>query len=202
MAEFLAVALITILAVISPGADFAIVTKNSYLYGRKTGLLTAMGIAMGVLVHVTYTLVAVAVVLKFVPNFLVYIKYLGASYLIYIGYKTFTQLPVTDSSNSSPITARQALRYGFFTNALNPKTTLFVISTYTQIVSTFTPKVVLIGYGLFMSLAHFVWFAIVAMVFSHQVLRQKMLQRQVTINRIIGAILAMLGVFLLGSNIQ
>lgn len=35
MAEFIAVILITILAVISPGADFAIVTKNSYLYGRK-----------------------------------------------------------------------------------------------------------------------------------------------------------------------
>lgn len=35
MAEFIAVILITILAVVSPGADFAIVTKNSYLYGRK-----------------------------------------------------------------------------------------------------------------------------------------------------------------------
>ncbi len=39
MAEFIAVILITILAVISPGADFAIVTKNSYLYGRKKRII-------------------------------------------------------------------------------------------------------------------------------------------------------------------
>lgn len=201
MAEFLAVVLITILAVISPGADFAIVTKNSYLYGRQIGILTAIGIALGVLVHVTYTLVGVAVVLKFAPNLLTYIKYLGAFYLIYIGYKTFTQLPVADTNRSNPLSKRQALQYGFFTNALNPKTTLFVVSTYTQIISNLTPKAVLIGYGLFMSLAHFVWFAMVVMVFSQQQLRQKMLQRQVVINRVIGLVLAMLGIFLLLAHV-
>ena len=42
MAEFIAVILITILAVVSPGADFAIVTKNSYLYGRKIGVFTSL----------------------------------------------------------------------------------------------------------------------------------------------------------------
>lgn len=201
MAEFLAVVLITILAVISPGADFAIVTKNSYLYGRQIGILTALGIALGVLVHVSYTLVGVAVVLKFAPNFLTYIKYLGAFYLIYIGYKTFTQLPVADTNRSNPLSKRQALQYGFFTNALNPKTTLFVVSTYTQIVSSLTPKAVLIGYGLFMSLAHFVWFAMVVLVFSQQKLRQQMLQRQVVINRVIGLILVMLGIFLLLAHV-
>ena len=201
MAEFLAVVLITILAVISPGADFAIVTKNSYLYGRQIGILTALGIALGVLVHVSYTLVGVAVVLKFAPNFLTYIKYLGAFYLIYIGYKTFTQLPVADTNRSNPLSKRQALQYGFFTNALNPKTTLFVVSTYTQIISNLTPKAVLIGYGLFMSLAHFVWFAMVVLVFSQQQLRQQMLQRQVVINRVIGLVLAMLGIFLLLAHV-
>ena len=69
MTEFFTVIMITILAVISPGADFAIVTKNSYLYGRSVGVLTAIGIALGVLVHVTYTLVAVAIVMKIAPNF-------------------------------------------------------------------------------------------------------------------------------------
>lgn len=77
-----------------------------------------------------------------------------------------------------------------------------MISTYTQIVSGLTPKTILIGYGLFMSFAHLVWFAIVALLFSQQALRAKMLQRQVTINRVIGVILAGLGVFLLGSNLS
>lgn len=202
MTEFLAVIVITILAVISPGADFAIVTKNSYLYGRSIGVLTAIGIALGVLIHVAYTLTAVAIVMKFAPNFLTIIKYLGAFYLIYIGYKTFIQKPIQDVSASDCIGALQALRYGFFTNALNPKTTLFVISTYTQIVSATTPKSILIGYGLFMSFAHFIWFALVALLFSQRTLREKMLKRQVTINRVIGFILGLLGVFLLFANIN
>ena len=202
MTEFLAVIMITILAVISPGADFAIVTKNSYLYGRSIGVLTAIGIALGVLIHVTYTLLAVAIVMKFAPNFLTIIKYLGAFYLIYIGYKTFSQKPVEDASDSTRIRSGQALQYGFFTNALNPKTTLFVISTYTQIVSATTPKLILIGYGLFMSVTHFVWFALVAVLFSQRTLREKMLKKQVAINRVIGFILGLLGVFLLFTSVN
>ncbi|MFI7823681.1 LysE family translocator, partial [Acinetobacter baumannii] len=131
MAEFITVILITILAVISPGADFAIVTKNSYLYGRKIGVFTSLGISLGVLVHVTYTLVAVAFVMIYTPQILNIVKYIGAFYLIYIGYKTFTQKPVLDTAALTSIGTLQAIKYGFFTNALNPKTTLFVISTYT-----------------------------------------------------------------------
>ncbi|MGP4864004.1 LysE family translocator [Psychrobacter sp. T6-5] len=202
MTEFYAVMLITILAVISPGADFAIVTKNSYMYGRSVGVLTAIGIALGVLIHVAYTLIGVKVVMHLAPNFLVIIKYVGALYLIYIGYKTFLQRPVVDTTNKASIGLWRAFRNGFFTNALNPKTTLFVISTYTQIVSATTSNTILIGYGIFMSAAHFIWFTVVALLFSQQALRTKMLRKQVVINRVIGSILALLGMILLMTNIQ
>lgn len=203
MAEFIAVILITILAVISPGADFAIVTKNSYLYGRKKGVFTSLGISLGVLVHVTYTLVAVAFVMIYTPQILNIVKYICAFYLIYIGYKTFTQKPVLDTAALTSIGTLQAIKYGFFTNALNPKTTLFVISTYTQIVSFTTPKTILLAYGFFMSFAHFLWFSLVAVVlFSSMLLRQKMLAKQVHINRVIGSILCVLGVILLFTKFQ
>ena len=201
MTEFLAVIAITLLAVISPGADFAIVTKNSYLYGRLSGILTAIGIALGVLIHVAYTLIGVSAIMTFAPNFLTAVKYLGAIYLIYIGYQTYRQPPTTDTDSFAAINKKQALRYGFFTNALNPKTTLFVISTYTQIVSTVTPTVILVGYGLFMSVAHLIWFALVAVLFSQRYLREKMLKQQVIINRVIGFILGLLGVVLLFANL-
>ncbi|MBI1450510.1 MULTISPECIES: LysE family translocator [Acinetobacter] len=197
MGELIAVILITLLAVVSPGADFAIVTKNSYLYGRKIGVLTSLGISLGVLIHVSYTLIAVAFVMAYTPQILNIVKYIGAIYLIYIGYKTFVQKPITDTSVISVINPFQAIKYGFFTNALNPKTTLFVISTFTQIVSTTTPKIILISYGIFMSFAHFLWFSLVALLFSSIVLRQKMLARQVQINRVIGSILCVLGILLL-----
>ncbi|OTG86641.1 lysine transporter LysE [Acinetobacter sp. ANC 4558] len=196
MYEFLAVALITILAVVSPGADFAVVTRNSYLYGRKIGIFTAFGIAVGVLLHVFYTLCAMIFIVSYLSYLLHIIKYCGAAYLIYIGYKTFMQLPIKETCPDGVLTILQAFKQGFLTNAFNPKTTLFVLSTYTQIVSIETPKFVLIVYGLFMSLAHFIWFSIVALVFSILLLRKKMLAQQVLMNRVIGLILCILGVLL------
>lgn len=202
MDEFIAVIVITILAVISPGADFAVVTKNSYLYGRKIGILTSLGIAVGVLIHVFYTLCAISLVLSYTPYILHIIKYLGAMYLIYIGYKTFIQLPVSDVLISGNLYPFQSFKNGVLTNALNPKTTLFVISTYTQIVNISTPKIILIIYGGFMSFAHFVWFSIVALVFSIVLLREKMLNNQIIINKAIGSILCALGVGLLATQIR
>lgn len=201
MAEFLTIIVITILAAVSPGADFAIVTKNSYLHGRSVGIMTAIGIGLGVLVHVAYTLVAVAVVMNYAPDFFTVIKFVGAAYLIYIGYKTFTQKPVDTSGSCPEITSLQALRYGFFCNVTNPKTMLFVISTYTQIVSAATPEFILVGYGVFMSFTHFIWFVLVTLLFSQVSLRQKMLDKQVAINRFIGVILGMLGGSLLFTSI-
>ncbi|MFF7689263.1 LysE family translocator [Streptomyces syringium] len=198
MAELLAVALITVLAVISPGADFAMTVRNSYLYGRTPGLLSAVGISLGVLVHVTYTILGVGLLIAHAPSAFTVIKLIGAGYLVYVGIKTFTnrtQLDV-DLSDGPVITSGQALRTGFLTNALNPKTTLFVLSTFTQVIHQDTPLWRQIGYGLFMSLAHLVWFSLAALFFSNDRLRRKMLRKQVVLNRVIGSVLVGLGVAL------
>lgn len=201
MAEFLAIVVITILASVSPGPGFAIVTKNSYLHGRTVGIMTAIGIALGLLVHVVYTLVGVAFIIKASPNFFTVIKFVGAAYLIYVGYKTFTQKPIDTIIGSSPtISSFQALRHGFICDVTNPKSMLFVISVYTQMVSTATPEFVLVGYGVFMSATNFIWFVLVTLLFTQVSLRQKMLNKQVSINRFIGTALSMLGGSLLVSN--
>lgn len=198
MAELLAVALITVLAVISPGADFAMTVRNSYLYGRAPGLFSAVGISLGVLVHVTYTILGVGLLIAHSPSAFTVIKLVGAGYLVYIGVKTFaqrTRLDI-DLSDGPAISRIQALRTGFLTNALNPKTTLFVLSTFTQVIHQDTPLWRQIGYGLFMSFAHLVWFAMAALFFSNDRLRAKMLRSQVVLNRVIGSVLVGLGVAL------
>ncbi|MCQ4438463.1 LysE family transporter, partial [Clostridioides difficile] len=46
---------ITLLAVISPGPDFAMVTRHRLMLSRRSGVLTALGVGLGVTVHVSYT---------------------------------------------------------------------------------------------------------------------------------------------------
>ncbi|MDN3020475.1 LysE family transporter [Streptomyces sp. S.PB5] len=198
MTEILAVAVITVLAVIAPGADFAMVVRNSYLHGRRTGLLAATGVAAGVLVHVTYTMLGVGLLIASSTFLFTVIKLVGAAYLVYIGVRTFrTRGEVeVDLETTSDLTPLQALRSGFLTNVLNPKTTLFVVSTFAQVVSPGTPVVQQVGYGLFMSLAHLLWFGVVAVFFSHDRMRTLMLRGQKVLNKVIGSVLAGLGISL------
>ncbi|MFE0644275.1 LysE family translocator [Streptomyces sp. NPDC058877] len=198
MGQLVAVAVITVLAVISPGADFAMTVRNSYLYGRTAGVLAAVGISLGVLVHVTYTMLGVGLLVTRTPALFTAMKLVGAAYLVYVGYKTFVaraQVDIDLSEGGGPSKAG-ALRTGFLTNALNPKTMLFVLSTYTQVVSVDTPVFQQVGYGLFMSVAHLVWFALAAVLFSNPALRNRLLQRQTVLNKVIGAVLVALGMAL------
>jgi threonine/homoserine/homoserine lactone efflux protein len=195
MNELLAVALITVLAVISPGPDFAMVTRNSYAYGRRNGLVAALGIACGVQVHVFYTVFGIAVIITQSPMLFMAMKWLGAGYLIYLGVRSLlntSKLTLANGGGETP-SLWNAFRIGFFTNALNPKTMLFVVATYSQVVKAGSSMTTNFAYGLFMSFSHWVWFSIVALFFSSGPLRRRMLEKQCIVDRVIGAALIGLG---------
>nr|WP_254170958.1 MULTISPECIES: LysE family translocator [Pseudomonas] len=201
----IAVALFTVLAVISPGADFAMVTRSSYAQGRKAGLAAAVGIALGVQVHVLYTVLGIAVIISQSPLLFMIMKVLGAGYLIYLGYQSLTntaRISLDDLAQAGQVSALKALRTGFLTNALNPKTMLFVVSAYTQVVQPGSPMALDFAYGAFMSFAHWVWFSLVAVFFSSTVLRKAMIERQVMVDRVIGVALIGLGVAMMAAGVR
>ncbi|MEO9244081.1 LysE family translocator [Pseudomonas inefficax] len=196
MTEIIAVALFTLLAVISPGADFAMVTRSSYAQGRKAGLAAAVGIALGVQVHVLYTVLGIAVIISQSPTLFLTMKVLGAGYLVYLGYQSLTntrRISLDGVAASSAASVTQALRTGFLTNALNPKTMLFVISAFTQVVQPGSSLALDFAYGAFMSVAHWLWFSLVAVFFSSTALRKAMIERQRLVDRVIGLALIGLG---------
>lgn len=198
MNELLAVGAITILAVISPGPDFAMVTRSSYVFGRRLGLLSALGIAFGVQVHVLYTVLGVSVVITHSPVLFLLMKVAGAIYLIYLGFKSFTNKSRLSLKPGTlrELSASGAFRTGFLTNALNPKTMLFVVSSYAQVVKAGSSLSTDFAYGFFMSFSHWAWFSLVAVFFSSESLRCTMLDKQHAIDKIIGSALIVLGMSL------
>lgn len=205
MNELIAVAVFTVLAVISPGADFAMVTRSSYAQGRKAGLAAAVGIALGVQVHVLYTVLGIAVIISQSPALFMAMKVLGAGYLIYLGYQSLTntkRIHLDDVGLGQGRGSLRALRTGFFTNALNPKTMLFVINAYTQVVQPGSSLAQDFAYGAFMSFAHWLWFSLVAVFFSSAALRLAMIERQRVVDRLIGVALIGLGVTVLVAGVR
>ena len=200
MNEIIAIAIITLLAVISPGADFALVSRNSYLYGRKQGIYTAYVIACAVWIHISYSVLGLSFLKHYIPNLLHIIQYIGALYLMYIGYKTFTQQQISDHATHTLLHPRQAFIQGFLGNSLNPKTTLFVMSIFAQLLRGNHGLMHLIGYGMFISASHLLWFLLISLFCSTPVIRNKILRKQVSINRVIGTVLATLGLCLFLTN--
>ena len=198
MAEFAVVAVITILAVISPGPDFIMVSRNSLARSRQAGMLTATGIGIGVLVHVAYTIIGVGLLLQSSPELFFCFKMAGAAYLAWMGGTTLlsgNHEIIQDSANCVS-TNLAALRMGILTNALNPKTSIFILSLFMQVVSPGAELSRLIFYGAFISIAHVAWFLLVAYFLSAERVRDKVFKARKWIDRCFGLLLICFGVAL------
>lgn len=202
MTELLAVITITLLAVVSPGPDFAMVTRNSLLLSRRAGVLTALGVGLGVFVHVAYTLWGLGVLIRESLWLFNLLKLAGAAYLIYLGVTMLRAKPVALQPDlpDAPHSDLAALRTGFLTNALNPKTSIFVVSLFMQVVQRDTPLEVQIGYGAFIAVAHVAWFGLVALCFSKGTVRARLLAVRHWIDRAFGALLVGFGGLLVGGR--
>ncbi|MGH8081018.1 MAG: LysE family transporter [Lysobacter sp.] len=205
MQELIAVLTITVLAVISPGPDFAMVSRNSLLLSRRAGLLTALGIGLGVWVHVAYTLLGVGLVIQQSLRLYAALKIVGALYLIFLGVKmlrTRHDDTAAPQPQAAAISDWAALRTGFLTNALNPKCTVFVVSLFLQVVQPTTPLAQRIGYGAFVSATHVLWFGAVALLFSHGEVRAGLLRWRRAVDRTFGGLLVGFGALLAGSALR
>jgi len=199
MSAFLTIALIHFLAVISPGPDFAIITRNSLIYSRRTGIFTAAGLGCGIILHATYSLLGIGLVIS--KSILLFntIKWIGALYLIYIGWKSLTAKHRTVTVDTvvherKDLTIAEAFRTGFLCNALNPKATLFMLALFTQVIDPSTSLLTQMGYGLYMGIATFIWFSFVASVFSLGPIKAVFARIQGSVERVMGAVLIALGI--------
>lgn len=183
---------------ISPGPDFVMVSRNSLSYSKVSGIFTALGVATAIWIHVSYSIAGIAIVISNSILLFSIIKYLGAAYLLFSGYKTLTTHSILLSDNITEVPADtstkfQSFKSGFMTNALNPKTTFFFLSIFSQVVTQNTPLVLQLLYGAIISIAHLVWFYLVAIFFSHDAVLGKFQKYQKQIQRIVGASLMAFG---------
>jgi RhtB (resistance to homoserine/threonine) family protein len=197
--EFLTVALVHLLAVASPGPDFAIVVRESVSSGRHAGIWTAIGVGSGILLHVSYCLLGIGLIVSQSIMLFNLLKWLAAAYLIYIGIRALRAKPADplqaqQTLETVAVTARGAFVRGFVTNGLNPKATLFFLSLFTLVISPQTPLLVQAGYGAYLAVATAVWFCAVAMLFSHARVRNGFIRMGHWFDRMMGAVLVALGI--------
>jgi len=193
--------MIHILAVMSPGPDFVISVRNSLVYSRRAGILTAFGFASGCLVHISYSLLGLAYLINQSVTLFNAIKILGALYLLYIGAKALrsqgAKVDLEAKQSTKKITDFKAWRMGFITNILNPKATLYFLSVFSLAIEATTPLWVLITLSLIIFLVTFAWFSLVAVCMTTPRVRAMFLKFSKGIDQALGGILVLLGIKLL-----
>jgi RhtB (resistance to homoserine/threonine) family protein len=200
--EFLIFASAHLLSLISPGPDFLMVMQSSLRYSRKTALLVSFGIACGELIHITYSLLGIGLLIAKSMWVFTIIKYLGSAYLIYIGFTTLrakrlinnSAFVIKDITRIENLSYLQAFVRGFLTNALNAKAAFFTLSFFTVLVSPTTPFYMQALYGAFVSCSTFIWFSLVSTFLTNPHVQKQLLGIKHWIERVCGAVLIFLGI--------
>jgi threonine/homoserine/homoserine lactone efflux protein len=129
---FLSAALV-LLAI--PGPAVLYVTSRSIGLGRSAGLVSALGIGVGTLVHVAAAAVGLSALLMSSAAAFSAVKYLGAAYLVYLGVqKLRREEPLGLSQEAARVKLSRVFGQGIIVNILNPKTALFFFAFLPQFV--------------------------------------------------------------------
>lgn len=158
----------TFFLAISPGPDNIFVLTQSIANGKKAGLLTVFGLMSGCLIHTTLIAFGVSVIIKENENIFIFIKILGASYLLYLAFKVYKSDAKLVLSNQivKKTTSIQLFKKGFIMNVLNPKVTLFFLALFPQFLfsSSIPTSVQFYVLGFIFILVSFIVFASISLL--------------------------------------
>jgi threonine/homoserine/homoserine lactone efflux protein len=154
-------------------------------------------VGAGNLIHATYSLIGIGLVISKSILMFNLLKWVGAAYLIYIGVKSLKAKRIAVAEDQAiqqrHLNPWTAFRIGFLGNLLNPKATLFFLALFTQIIEPATPMAAKAVYGTTVAVIAMIWFALVATVISQQAFKRRILSIAHWLERFMGAALIALG---------
>jgi threonine/homoserine/homoserine lactone efflux protein len=195
--HFLAFLVVSLLVIVTPGPDTALTIRNSLLRGRRGGVVTAAGVAVGQGVWASCTAAGVASLVSASQPALLALRVVGASFLVYLGVRALLDSRRASASEPARHSKRRAGIFGPFdqgliSNLSNPKMLVFFISLLPQFAGN-SSFFALLGLGLAFSTMTFVWLSGYAAAVARvgDFLRRGRIRRAV--DRITGAVLIALG---------
>jgi RhtB (resistance to homoserine/threonine) family protein len=120
---------------ITPGADSLYIATRSATQGFKAGVMAALGIGTGCCVHIVAAALGLSAILAASSTAFTIVKYVGAAYLVYVGWSMLRSRPQAAAVEAiPPAPVRSIFAQGFLTNVLNPKVALFFLAFVPQFI--------------------------------------------------------------------
>jgi threonine efflux protein len=203
MELILSIALIHLLACLSPGPDIFLVVLNSLRHSWKTGFWTTLGILSGVSLQITLGITGISLLLTRGAQTERWIALAGGAWLIYLGIRGLTSRPhqirpaetaeAEALANPAPL---DAWLQGFLVNLLNPKALLFFLSIFSVMLGPEVPIGIRIACGLTMVAVQGVAFSLVAILVDRPGFKSRWSRVQTWLEYLISCLLTGLGIWI------
>jgi threonine/homoserine/homoserine lactone efflux protein len=194
--QILVVVSVTALVMIIPGPDMVLVLGNTFVRGRAAGLQTAIGILFGNLVHITYCMLGIGLLISRSILAFSVLKYAAAAYLVYLGVASFRSGTTTLDTNGEQRQrrSRRWLVQGFVNNLLNPKGALFYLGVFTMVITPQTSISVMLLLILCMMLVSASFWVFFIYTIDRPIIRGTIERSQGFVTRVFGALLVLMGI--------
>ncbi|WJD50158.1 threonine export protein RhtC [Enterobacter sp. PGRG2] len=202
---FLTVALVHIVALMSPGPDFFFVSQTAVSRSRKEAMMGVLGITTGVMVWAGVALLGLHLILEKMAWLHNIIMVGGGLYLCWMGYQLLRgALKKQDSSAPTPqvelATSGRSFLKGLLTNLANPKAIIYFGSVFSLFVGDNVGSAERWGIFVLISLETFAWFTVVASLFALPSMRRGYQRMAKWIDGVAGVLFAGFGIHLIISR--
>ena len=194
--QVLVIVSVTALVMVTPGPDMLLVLRNTFAGGRSAGLHTSVGILSGNLVHITYCILGIGLIIS--QSILAFstLKFAAAAYLVYLGVMSFRPGAQTLDTRNDAAGRRPNRTWfvqGFVNNLLNPKGTLFYLGVFTTVITPETSARTMLVLVLSMMLVSATFWLVFVLTLDRPMIRKSLERSQQTVSRICGALFILLG---------
>ncbi|MGQ6009944.1 threonine export protein RhtC [Serratia sp. IR-2025] len=174
---FLTVALVHLIALMSPGPDFFLVSQTAASRSRREAMMGVVGISLGIVVWAGVALMGLHLILQKMAWLHQIIMVGGGIYLCWMGWQLLRSAraqqaqPAAEAQVALPKAGRSFIR-GFLTNLSNPKAVIYFGSVFSLFVGDSVGAGARWGLFLLIVAETFVWFSLVAVVFALPAMRR------------------------------
>ncbi|QCB48080.1 LysE family translocator [Hydrogenophaga sp. PAMC20947] len=139
--SLVAYALIAWLAAATPGPAVLLALRNGATHGFRAGLFSTLGNLLGLVMLASASILGLGVILHTLPWLFTLVKWVGAAYLIYMGWRMLNahrgmDLSAEDAGAAHPESHGTLLRTGLWVSLTNPKAILFFGALFPQFIDT------------------------------------------------------------------
>ena len=166
LAQLLAFVGVSVMVICTPGPDTALTVRNAFAGGRRCGVATAAGVAIGQAVWTVATSFGIAELIQASEPAFLAMRTVGAAYLLYLGaqslWAAWRDRPhaAPDAAPSLRLTPARSLRQGVVNDLANPKMAAFFLSLLPQFASPEQGVAAVLLLGLLFCLLTFAWLAL------------------------------------------